>query len=170
MLSIASTVPFCTWDKNNYVPLAHQTPLFQEKNWKVFCPPIALVFDCVWYHLCINAQHSSNPCEQMELCRSVTWFFKTAESSMPHLKFLPCLLTGKATDDRHHQVQKPPLNCRQCKSFTWMGKKLEVLLLKHWSLIALQNIFYHMHGMVLVDGINRIYFLFILNLWPPFWA
>lgn len=93
-------------------------------------------FDCVWYHLCINAQHSSNPCEQMELCRSVTWFCKTAESSMPHLKFLPCLLTGKATDDRHHQVQKPPLNCRQCKSFTWMGKKLEVLLLKHWSLIA----------------------------------
>ena len=47
-------------------------------------------FDCVWYHLCINAQHSSNPCEQMELCRSVTWFCKTAESSMPHLKF--CLV------------------------------------------------------------------------------
>lgn len=90
MLSIASTVPFCTWDKNNYVPLAHQTPLFQEKNWKVFCPPLALVFDCVWYHLCINAQHSSNPCEQMELCRSVIWFCKTAESSMPHLKF--CLV------------------------------------------------------------------------------
>lgn len=47
-------------------------------------------FDCVWYHLYINAQHSSNPCEQMELCRSVTWFCKTAESSMPHLKF--CLV------------------------------------------------------------------------------